>query len=171
MAQTALRSTLFGLVAADPQLGGGRGRVSTPSGVDTLHACCSGQLRRIPVAAPVPPQLVLMVQGRSETLVVWGAKPRRGQERLRKGQESPRNGQESPGEPRRGPGEFWISGGAGPATRGVKSLLRSTSWEPKNVPERCFGHPRCQIFVEVDILEPKRCTRTVFWAPEVSDLR
>ena len=49
-------------------------------------------LRRIPVAAPVPPQLVLMVQGRSETLVVWGAKPRRGQEKLRKGQESPRNG-------------------------------------------------------------------------------
>ena len=122
-------------------------------------------LRRIPVAAPVPPQLVLMVQGRSETLVVWGAKPRRGQERLRKGQESPRNGQESPGEPRRGPG------GAGPATRGVKSSLRSTSWEPKHVPERCFGHPRCQIFVEVDILEPKRCTRTVFWAPEVSDPR
>ena len=122
------------------------------------------------MAAPVPPQLVLMVQGRSETLVVWRVKPRRGQERLRKGQESPRNGQESPGESRRGPGESWISGGAGPATRGVKSLLKSTSWEPKDVPEQCFGHPRCQILVEVDVLGTKKCTRIMFWPPEVSDL-
>ena len=33
------------------------------------------------------------------------------------------------------------------------------------------GHPRCQILVEVDVLGTKKCSRTVFWPPEVSDLR
>ena len=89
------------------------------------------------MAAPVPPQLVLMAQGRLCTLVVWGAKPRRGQEKARRALERPK----------RGPDEAWgqWKGGA--------------------------SHPRCRICVEVDMLEAKKCTRTVFWAPEVSDLR
>ena len=164
-----MRSTNFWSVAADPQLGGGRGRVGTPSGVYSLHALWQRTAAADSSGCASSAAACVDGPGRSETLAVWRAKPRRGQERPRKGQERPRNSQESPGEPRRGPGRFWISGGAGPATRGVTSSLRSTSWEPKNVTERCFGHPRCRIFVEVDILEPKRCTRTMLWPPEVSD--
>ena len=67
-----------------------------------------------------------------------------------------RRAQESPGEAQE---SFGSAEGRG---QPPEVSLRSTSWEPKNVPERCFGHPRCQILVEVDILEPKRCTRTVF---------
>ena len=47
------------------------------------------------------------------------------------------------------------------ATRGVRSSLRSTFWNPKGAPERCFGHLRCQILVEVDDPGTKKCTRTV----------
>ena len=53
-------------------------------------------------------------------------------------------------------------------------MVRRTQERPRRVLDQRrggAGPPRCQIFVEVDVLETNKCIGTVFWPPEVSDLR